>query len=198
MRLIAVRHGETSDNTKRILRGHGPGNLTKLGIKQAQALGSILKKQKLDFIYCSDLKRCKETLKEIKKYHQHAPVIFTEQLRERNWGAFEGRPAKELWDKFEKEYKKPTLKFKPKNGESLQELRHRLADFLRYLKKNHERQKILIVSHGGALRALNSVLMRSSITKDTSTVKFHNTSISEYEIAGSKVKVHRFNEVKHL
>ena len=197
MRIIAVRHGQTRDNAKQIIQGHQPGKLSPTGIKQAQALGRLMKKEKLDFIYCSDLKRCKDTLKEISKFHKHVPVVFTEQLRERNFGIFEGQSREKLNEVFQK-YKGDPLKFKPKGAESLFEMKERVSEFLKYLKKNHRNQKVLLVVHGGILRSLNSILTRTSLSGSYGKFKFHNTSLSEYEITGSKIKVRRFNEIKHL
>ncbi|HEX9503276.1 MAG TPA: histidine phosphatase family protein [Patescibacteria group bacterium] len=197
MRIIAVRHGETVENARRIMIGHGPGKLSKIGIKQVQALGRMLKKEKPDFIYCSDLKRCKDTLKEIAKYHKHIPVVFTEDLRERNWGILEGKTYKESQLAFEK-YKGPRLKYKPKGGESLIDLNKRISGFIKYIKKNHRNEKLLFVTHAGVLRTLNSILTKTSLVKSYGKFRFHNSSVTEYEIIGSKVKVHRFNEIKHL
>ena len=73
MKLIITRHGETIENAKRICQGHLGGNLSKKGKLQAKKLAERLKNEKLDVIYSSDLKRTKDTTKEIKKYHRNIP-----------------------------------------------------------------------------------------------------------------------------
>jgi broad specificity phosphatase PhoE len=197
MRIIAVRHGQTTDNAKQIMRGHGHGKLSSIGMKQAKALGRALKKEKFDFIYCSDLKRCKETLKAVSKFHKHVPVIFTEDLRERNVGIMEGRTY-EVARLHREKYKGPKLHYKPKGAESLIELRQRVSKFLKYLKQNHDKNRLLLVTSAGIVRMINHILTKTSLVKTVGKYKFENTSISEYEIKGSKVKVLRFNDSKHL
>jgi alpha-ribazole phosphatase len=197
MRIIAIRHGQTTHNAKKIMMGHGHGNLSKLGQSQAQALSKALKHQKLDFVYCSDLKRCKQTLQAISKYHKNVPVIFTEDLRERNWGNMEGKTYDEA-QRARENYLGSQLKYKPKGGESLIELRKRVQNFINYIKKNHPDGNLLFVTSGGVLRMINSILTKISLHESYKKHKFENTSINEYEITKSKVKVLRFNDTKHL
>jgi broad specificity phosphatase PhoE len=197
MKLTVVRHGETTHNAKKINMGHGHGKLSALGKKQAQALGKELKKRKFDFIYCSDLKRCKDTLKEIAKFHKHIPVVFTEQLRERNVGIYEGRSRAEMDQVFEK-YRGPAENFKPKGGESVGEHKDRVRTFIEYLKKNHAKDRVLLVTHGGVLRSAAVILQKIPMSKLYRKVTFYNTAINEYEVKGKKTKVLSFNDVAHL
>lgn len=90
MRLVIIRHGETKENKKDITQGQSPGNLTFRGRRQAKKVSAHLKKEQFDIIYCSDLKRTKDTLKKIIKFHPDTPVILTDKLRERAQGIFEG------------------------------------------------------------------------------------------------------------
>ena len=197
MRLITVRHGETIRNSKHILEGHQHGRLSKLGKEQARLVAQVLKMEKLDFIYCSDLKRCKDTLNEISKYHKHIPVIFTKDLRERNVGIFQGKTRNKMENAFLK-FKGGRLSFKPKHGESYLDLKKRVSVFIKYIKVNHNKDQILLVTSAGVLRVINAILTKTSLVKSFAQFKFKNTSISEYEIKNSKVTVRRFNEIKHL
>ncbi len=197
MKLVGVRHGQTTDNSKHIVAGGGvQGKLDSTGLRQVRAVGLLFKKEKFDFIYCSDLKRCKDTLKAIAKYHQHIPVVFTPQIRERNFGVFEGRHRDEWLAVLEKN--KYSSKFRPKNGESFDDVKKRVHGFLKYLKKNHPNDTILMVTHGAFLRMLYSIVIKVPIQKIYQKHKFHNTAVFEYEFTGKKIKIHRFNEIKHL
>ena len=197
MKLTVVRHGETTHNARKILMGQRHGNLSPKGKKQVQALGKGLKNKEFDFIYCSDLKRCKDTLREISKYHKHVPVVFTKDLRERSMGIFEGKPHEELHKAFEK-YKAHHWTFKPNGGESYEELKARVLRFLNYVKKNHPQDRVLLVTHGGVLRSIASILRKTSLEKLFKTVTFGNAAICEYEISKGKVKVLSFNDISHL
>ena len=82
MRLLIARHGETIQNAKKIIQGHTHGQLSILGKKQVKKLTKRLAKERIDIIYCSDLKRCKQTIKPLLKIKK-VPIIYTKELRER-------------------------------------------------------------------------------------------------------------------
>ena len=71
MKLITVRHGKTKANEMGLSQGHlntEVANLNEEGITQAKKVAKRLKNEKIDIIYSSDLKRAKNTAKEIAKY----------------------------------------------------------------------------------------------------------------------------------
>jgi probable phosphoglycerate mutase len=79
MRLIVVRHGETKENSKKILMGHRHGTLSRKGVRQARETALRLSHEKIDIIFSSDLRRAKLTAKEIARYH-NAPIVYTKHL----------------------------------------------------------------------------------------------------------------------
>ena len=197
MKITVVRHGETTHNANDMVIGHGQGKLSSRGEKQVVLLGKALKTKKFDMIYCSDLKRCKDTLKAIQKYHKRIPVIFTPEIRERSFGIFEGRPRSLLGEALAR-HKGSRMAFKPKNAESLNEMKARIRKFIHYLKNNHSGENILIVAHSGVLRMFESILNQISVPKLFKTVKFQNTGICEYDVQGKRVKTLAFNDASHL
>ncbi len=84
MRLILVRHWETEENKRREVQGHKHGKLSSLGIKQAKRVAQRLKKEKINFIFSSDLARASDTAKEIHKFHPKTPIKFVKELRKWN------------------------------------------------------------------------------------------------------------------
>ena len=66
----------------RILSGQSDSDLNEMGYKQSMTLAWMLKKEKLDYIYTSDLKRAVQTTKEIAKHHPNTPIIMDKGLRE--------------------------------------------------------------------------------------------------------------------
>jgi phosphohistidine phosphatase SixA len=65
IRLIIVRHGETTANALNILQGQSldPSyKLTEMGALQAQAVGRALREEKWWKVVCSDLPRTRETV----------------------------------------------------------------------------------------------------------------------------------------
>ena len=146
MRIYLVRHGQTEENATGIIQGWNPGKLTPLGIEQAERLAQRLKAIRFDAIYSSDSTRAADTARIITRFHD-TPIQFTEQLRERNMGVFQGRHFEE----FNQAQAKSCLSdqdFKPEGGENLKELRHRALSFAQSLCEPHLRQTILLVAHG--------------------------------------------------
>src|SRR3989338_3353197 len=98
MKLILVRHGETHENVAGIMLGHGHVKLTDLGLEQAKKVGLRLKNEKIDTAYVSDLERTCATAAEILHFHPKIPVVYTKELRERNFGVYEGMKSDAVKD----------------------------------------------------------------------------------------------------
>lgn len=151
-----VRHGETEWNIQGLIQGHVDSPLTKAGIKQAKDLAGELKDIHFDRVYASDLLRAKRTA-EIITLERKLHVETAKHLRERKFGSFEGKPVEQLWalDRLTKELSHDEM-FRHKveeDAESDEEIATRLITFLREVAVAHPRKTILIVSHGGTMRA---------------------------------------------
>lgn len=85
MRILLVRHGQSVANAKRISQGNKDKwtdtSLSEKGRDQARKVSERLKKEQVDMIYSSDLKRAKETAKIINKFH-NAKINFDSRLRD--------------------------------------------------------------------------------------------------------------------
>lgn len=172
MRIYLVRHGQTEENATGIIQGWNPGKLTPLGIEQAERLAQRLKAIRFDAIYSSDSARAANTAQIITRFHD-TPIQFTEQLRERHMGIFQGRQFEEF-NQAQMQSGLGDTNFKPEGGESLDELRHRATSFVQSLREPHLRQTILLVAHGrwntmllGA--ALGASVEESLLLKQTNT-----------------------------
>jgi broad specificity phosphatase PhoE len=197
MRLVIVRHGETEHNAKGILMGHQDIELSASGINQARIVAQRLKEEHFDIIYCSDLRRCKNTLDEIVKFHNDTPVVFSEELRERNMGVFEGGPREKLHEAFN-EHKGDPLDFKPEAGESVNELFNRARSFFELMLDKHKNESVLVITHGGIMRCLDSLLTQRPLLDLFNNQRFYNTAVCEYEISDKKTAVRCFNDANHL
>jgi broad specificity phosphatase PhoE len=87
--LLLVRHGETDWNAEGRLQGHTDRPLSDLGRRQARQLAGELASEELDAIYSSDLARARETA-EIVGERLGLPVVLDPDLREKDWGTWEG------------------------------------------------------------------------------------------------------------
>src|SRR5436190_1312043 len=87
--LLLVRHGETDWNAAGRLQGHTDRPLNEYGRRQAKELADRLAGEGADAIYASDLSRAKETA-EIVGERLGLTVVIDADLREKNWGSWEG------------------------------------------------------------------------------------------------------------
>ena len=136
--LYIARHGETEFNVKKILQGHCDSPLTANGLEQAKNLAEDLKSVDFDVIYSSDLLRAQRTA-EIVRLERDLAITTTKVLRERYYGAYDGKPNQEYVaarDRLVAELKvfteagKKDLKVDV-NAESVNELLARFINFLR-------------------------------------------------------------------
>ena len=199
MKLILIRHGETHENVAGIIQGQGPGRLTDIGKEQAKKVGLRLKNEKIDVAYVSDLERTCNTAKEILHYNQNnqkIPVVYTKELRERNFGIYEGLPREEWRELLEKNKEQYTGTIT--GGESRLEVTKRIVAFCDKLLKKHKQETVLIVSHGGPLTLLYLHLFEKS-QEEYKNYHPSNAAVTILEISDDKKHtVYILNCVKHL
>ena len=111
--LLLIRHGETDWNASGRLQGHTDRPLNDYGRRQARELADRLSDDAIAAIYASDLSRAKETA-EIVGARLGLPVVVDADLRERNWGSWEGltpseRDAVAFEGETPREYNGPAL-----------------------------------------------------------------------------------------
>jgi alpha-ribazole phosphatase/probable phosphoglycerate mutase len=155
MRITAVRHGETNENVAMIVQGQSLGTLSPTGQQQIVQLGLRLANQQFDASYCSDLERCRQTADAIIRYHPGLAVTYETRLRERSMCPFEGRKFADLdWDWS----LDGQLNHKTPAGETWQDVLDRTAAFLNEAYQRHADQDVLLVTHGGPMRAMLALI----------------------------------------
>lgn len=156
-RIIAVRHGETSWNVDARIQGQLDIQLNDTGRWQARQVGRALAGEQLSAVYSSDLGRAHETARCIADQVGIAVVPHT-GLRERRFGMFEGKTFDEIhqtWPDHAHNWRKRIPEWAPpEGGESLLQLRERVARTLNDLAARHTGEQIAVVAHGGVLDAL--------------------------------------------
>jgi 2,3-bisphosphoglycerate-dependent phosphoglycerate mutase len=91
LKIWIFRHGRTFYNEKHIFTGWKDAKLSPKGLKDAEILAKKLKNKRIDLAFSSDLKRAKQTLNEVLKYHPKTKIILDKRLRERSYGKLEGK-----------------------------------------------------------------------------------------------------------
>lgn len=160
MRILIVRHGETEENIHQVLQGQSHNALSKNGKLQASALAKRLKGERIDGLYSSDLKRARET-SEIISEATMLPIIYMEELRERNYGEFQGKAVKD----YELAVSVSGLDnhlFRPTGGESYGELEQRVISAFQSIVVDHKNEVVMMVSHSGPIKILLKLLLSAS------------------------------------
>lgn len=147
--IYLVRHGETEWNNKKLIQGHSDIPLNVKGELQSKQLGEKLKDVHFEAVFSSDLIRAKRTA-EIIILEKKLAVITTNALRERMFGRFEGKHI----DKLRKTFGELLLIEKQDfEVESDDQILLRLNPFLREVAVAYQGKSVLVVSHGGLIRA---------------------------------------------
>ena len=175
MKIYVTRHGQTDWNVQGKTQGRADIELNEVGINQAKQTREELKNVDIDLIICSPLKRAKKTA-EIINEGRNIPIIFDDQIMERDFGEFEGEKIKfdEFWDyNAHPRYEK---------AETIQEIISRISNFLDKIKEEYKDKNILIVTHGGVSIAINCYF--KGIPEDGKLINYclHNCEVQEFEI----------------
>ena len=139
---LLVRHGETDWNAAGRLQGHTDRPLSDYGREQARRLAAQLAGEALDAIYASDLARARETA-EIVGAQLHLPVVLDPDLREKDWGNWEGLTSTERLGV-------------ELVGESTEQHQKRMLGALGRIAAKHPSGRVLVVTHGGSMRRVQT------------------------------------------
>jgi broad specificity phosphatase PhoE len=157
--LLLARHGETDWNRARRWQGHADRPLTDRGRAQAAALGDRLADIALDAVYSSDLRRARETAEAVALPHG-LDVIELPELREVDVGSWEGLTRDEAEAKFPDGFRRWLAGGTGwEDGETYAEMSRRVLADVERIATDHEGGRILIVSHGGPIRAIHGAAL---------------------------------------
>lgn len=155
-RMYLVRHGETAWNASMRYQGQTDVPLSGKGRQQAELLGKRLADLETEGFYASDLIRAYDTARIISQHHNQEIVILPE-LRELNFGLWEGMNFNEIKSKYPEEMKlwgdKPLYTRIP-GGETIDEMTIRSVNAVKTIVENHNKGNIVLVSHGGVIRSI--------------------------------------------
>jgi broad specificity phosphatase PhoE len=168
--LWAIRHAESEWNVTGRIQGQTDRSLlTEKGLLQANALGKYLQGEQFQgqhlqagsvaAIISSDLRRAVQTAIPLGDA-LGLPVHLDPRLRERSFGVLEGQPKSALTPEFSGIVDEHVVdaQSRPPGGESITDLWCRAASFLSSLGVAVDRGDIVVVLHGGTLRALHACL----------------------------------------
>ncbi len=167
--LYLVRHGQSLFNMQNRIQGKAidaTNTLSELGRHQAENRSKSLQSVSFDTCFSSPIIRCKETAEFLLASRGLQPT-FLDALKEKEQGIVVGRTRQELfaqypsWNDLTEEER---LDAKPIPGEESQrELRDRAFNAIKTITTESPDKTILIVTHGGFMRALYTFLAHKTL-----------------------------------
>jgi probable phosphoglycerate mutase len=146
--ITLVRHGESTWNELGLIQGQNDlAQLTNEGREQARAVAETLKSLGFDRLVTSDLARARQTA-----------LTADSLLRERCFGVLEGQPQ-EMLDSARSGIVDGVIvdpDARPEGGESFRDVVTRVGIFVEATRDDGDGERLLVVTHGGAIRALRA------------------------------------------
>lgn len=144
-------HGTTTDNENGIASGWNDVGLSELGVKQSIDLKDQIKDKKFDVVFCSDLKRAVDSAK--LTFGNEVKIIPDKRLRECNYGEYNAKPSSIVEPMQEEK-----IRERFPEGESYEDVKAKIIDFLEFLRKNYDGKHVAIVAHKAPQLALDVIL----------------------------------------
>lgn len=183
MKIYITRHGQTEWNVEGRMQGAKNSNLTQQGKKEAMNLGNSLKDTKIDYIYTSPLTRAYDTALLIKSDREIDVEIY-ENLKEMNFGVWEGMHSDDVVRDYEKEHYKfwnePHL-YTPIGGETFESLINRIKIALSDIISQNKGENILLVTHTVVIKAIYAIVKDYEIKDFWNPPYIKNTCVTILE-----------------
>jgi broad specificity phosphatase PhoE len=197
--LYIVRHGETDFNRERIIQGSGVDTrLNATGHGQAKKFFERYQDIPFDVLITSKLRRTHETMHPF--IEKGLPWEQFEEINEMNWGIHEGKKGTpEMIKSYQDmiaQWQIGNFDARLQEGESAAELAHRMQVFVDHVKIRPE-EKILVCSHGRAMRCLMCVLKEQPLQK-MEEYKHSNTGLYLVRFDGEQFHFELENDTSHL
>jgi 2,3-bisphosphoglycerate-dependent phosphoglycerate mutase len=200
-RIVAVRHGETDWNASARIQGQRDIPLNAKGRWQAERAAQSLRSagEPLAAIYSSDLLRAHATAQAIAAAHG-MDVQSDERLRERSFGAYEGRTFDELerlWPQETARWRARDATWAPPGGETLQVLGARVRAVTDALAQRHPGELIVLVAHGGVLDMMYRIATRQEVDVQRSW-ELGNASLNRLLWTPEGLSLVGWSDTRHL
>lgn len=180
MRLYLTRHGQTEWNVEGRVQGRSDVPLTEEGLRQARELAARLAQTQdgpdhVDLVVSSPLSRARVTA-EVVCEALCVPLEVAPELTEQSFGAFEGVSNKDprfqaakgaFFERFE-------------GGESFLDVAARVYPYLDRLRAAHAREGVLMVTHNGICRVVQSYFRELS-NDEFRTAQLGNCEVRRFE-----------------
>ncbi len=195
MKLYVVRHGQSGANLEDRHAGWRPVPLTALGRQQAQLARKSLEGVAFDRVYCSDLRRAKETAAIALPGSE---PIYTAALREICVGKLDGLTFAECEKRYGQDYLDAERRqdFSAFGGETGEKMRRRIHGFLSELEKLPHVERVAIIGHEGTVRETLNYVLGTVIPLEH--MEIQNASVSVFSLGEDGRKLLHWNHTGQL
>lgn len=180
--LYLVRHGETEWNAARRIQGRTDIPLNDTGREQARQAAELLARRRWQGVYTSPLGRAHETARIIADRLGLEGVTDIDALVERDYGEAEGMGFDEIEALYPEGVRAP-------GQETREEVAARVVPALLELAERHPGERLVIVSHGGAIR---SVLQTAE--PGTRHPRITNASVHSFRVEDGALRLIAFDD----
>ena len=199
IRIILLRHGETTWNIEGRYQGQEDTPLSERGWDQGRKAALALKDVPIDRAISSPLSRSYETCRLAADFH-HLPVMNDERLTEISHGLWEGIHADEIEARYPEEFRlwhtRPDRVQMPE-GENLEDVRKRAREAFDEYAKIYDGETVLVAAHD----AVNKAIICDLLGLDMShfwQIKQDNACINVLECDKGTWRLVTLNSTAHL
>lgn len=188
MKILLIRHGQSTGNVEGRFTGQTDVMLTELGKTQAKKMCDyVLCNYTLNALYSSALTRAQDTAKPLSGA-LNIPVVIDQDANEINMGVWENALFSDIARDYPQELKlwsDGDVNVACKNGESFTDLYNRTVKFLMRLTKT-EHNTVAVCTHGGVIRSAICFVKYGNVN-DMSKVSWGtNASVTEIDYTDGK------------
>lgn len=200
--LILLRHGETFANVEGRWVGRGETELTPLGWQQAGWTAERLAREVdgLAALYSSPRKRALDTATVIGQALGCAPVVI-DDLREVDFGDMDGLTITEMAERdpdlYARWLDKADSGFTWPGGDRRADFFRRVAAALDALLARHESGTVIVVAHGGTIRACLAHLFPAEMG-NWWTYRLDNCGLTRVDVGEDGARLVALNDAAHL
>ena len=156
-KVYLLRHGQVKGYENLPVYGQTDVDLTEVGVLQMKQVAERLSLTEPKAIYSSDLKRSATGARLIARYHD-VPLYFLPELREMDYGGWEGLTLSEIRHNSPEELQKrenDLINYKaPGEGESIADLSERIETIFERIRGEQEGNDIVIAAHAVVNRVI--------------------------------------------
>lgn len=194
-KIILIRHGQTLWSGEKRYCGLTDIDLSVRGREQAKKLYQILRKEKIHKVYSSDASRALEFARIVfKGFH----IEKIPELRELNFGIFEGLTYQEIMKRYTKIYKKwinDPFNVAIPDSESLKDFKKRVRKIFLKIVSLNKNKVLAIVTHTGPIKIIISSILKSN---DLWKIEPDLASINIIELKRGEANIVLFNDTSYL